>query len=163
MQFCWLILYPCHQNLTSCNCHSLGTVKWNNLGLGLPLSRSGCCVMDGVIIQPQCQPFAAQRKHCTPNIIDQLLGCPQIKYVMSLIALRRSSLSSLLKSAEPQRLRSCLITSLVQEFRLWSEYSLYLQCWKRFFSPVVLKRFFPLSRQSGWEQMAPPPLFFPTR
>lgn len=50
---------------------------------------------DGWFNYPTTMPaiwsFIAQRKHCKPNIIDQLLSCPQIKYVLPLIALHRSS------------------------------------------------------------------------
>lgn len=91
-----------------------------------------------------------QRKHCKLNIIDQFLGCPQIKYVKSLIALQRSPLYFILKSPGPfcqaERLRRLFpqeITLLIQKLRLWSTYSLYCQCWKslssHLFSPFPAK------------------------
>ncbi len=43
----------------------------------------------------------AQQKHCTLNILDQLLTCPQIKYIMLLIALQLCPQCFILKSAGP--------------------------------------------------------------
>ena len=64
-------------------------------------------------------------------------GCPQIKYVMAVIALQLWTSVFHIKERgalyPAERSRSLFPQEIMWKLRLWSKYSLYCLCWKSFF------------------------------
>lgn len=128
---------------------------------------------DGWFNYPATMPaiwsFIAQRKHCKLNIIDRLLGCPQIKYYVSdcttalLAVLHIKERRDVCQAEEVHKFVSTGDSVAYSGAQAGQSTACIAGAEKLFLPPPCPPTYFPLSQQSGSEQMAPPPLFFPTR